>query len=168
MILHDSHGVSYHQQLDCLISIFMPTTKKSSKLHISWDEYSFRHNWPLWGTTPVIGGFSSQRGKLLHVMMASERDHFVNAPGQGRRRYIVTSSLIGWAHSQNDPRSWSVRPCLSVLAAVRWADSRPDSCWLAAQVRLPRLISSIVTCTIWCPPDLRMWEDCSQTGQHSI
>ena len=24
-------------------------------------------------------------------------------PANGRRRYIVTSSLIGWAHSQNDP-----------------------------------------------------------------
>ena len=24
-------------------------------------------------------------------------------PANGRRRYIVTSSLIGWAHIQNDP-----------------------------------------------------------------
>ena len=31
------------------------------------------------------------------------RDHFVNAPSQ---RYIVASSLIGWAHSQNDP--WEI------------------------------------------------------------
>ena len=24
-------------------------------------------------------------------------------PDNGRRRYIVTSSLIGWAHTQNEP-----------------------------------------------------------------
>ena len=30
-------------------------------------------------------------------------DHFVYAPSQLRWRYIVTSSLIGWAYTQNDP-----------------------------------------------------------------
>ena len=31
------------------------------------------------------------------------RDHFVYAPANERWRYIVTSSLIGWAHTQSDP-----------------------------------------------------------------
>ena len=38
--------------------------------------------------------------KIIFVLIFS-RSHFVYA--NERRRYIVTSSLIGWAHIQNDP-----------------------------------------------------------------
>ena len=31
------------------------------------------------------------------------RDHFVYAPSQWRRHYVVTSPLTGWAHTQSDP-----------------------------------------------------------------
>ena len=41
-------------------------------------------------------------------------------PANGRRRYIVTSSLIGWAHTQNDP--WGSR-LLCVLYAFPRARS---------------------------------------------
>ena len=34
--------------------------------------------------------------------LLAHRDHFVNAPSQSWC-YIVTQSLIGWAHSQNNP-----------------------------------------------------------------
>ena len=37
------------------------------------------------------------------------RDHFVYGPTNERRRYYVTSSLTGWAHTQNYP--W-MGPCL--------------------------------------------------------
>ena len=36
-------------------------------------------------------------------MIDAFRDPFVYAPVNERRHYIVTSSLIGWAHAQNDP-----------------------------------------------------------------
>ena len=29
-------------------------------------------------------------------------------PANERRRYIVTSSTIGWAHTQNDPCKWTL------------------------------------------------------------
>ena len=35
--------------------------------------------------------------------MRHYRDHFVCVPANERWRYNVTSSLIGWKHSQNDP-----------------------------------------------------------------
>ena len=31
---------------------------------------------------------------------------------QPMRRYIVTSSLNGWMHAQNDPCNWSLSPCM--------------------------------------------------------
>ena len=34
------------------------------------------------------------------------RVHFVNAPSNERRGYTVTSSFIGWVHSQNNPWTW--------------------------------------------------------------
>ena len=46
------------------------------------------------------------------------RDHFMYAPANERWCYIVTSSLIGWVYTQNDPRRWN----LSEL----WSES---SCW---------------------------------------
>ena len=39
----------------------------------------------------------------IHMRHQPYRDHFVYAPANERRRYIVTSSLIGRAHTQNDP-----------------------------------------------------------------
>ena len=43
-------------------------------------------------------------------------------PANERRRYIITSSLIGWAHTQNDP--WLLGCRLSVCQFVS-APSRP-------------------------------------------
>ena len=37
----------------------------------------------------------------IHIYML--RDHFCMRPANERRRYNVTSSRIGWAHTQNDP-----------------------------------------------------------------
>ena len=40
-------------------------------------------------------------------------------PANGRRRYIVTSSLIGWAHMQNDPclsNQWQSRSVTSYIS----------------------------------------------------
>ena len=31
------------------------------------------------------------------------KDHLVYVPCQWETHYIITSSLIGWAHTQNDP-----------------------------------------------------------------
>ena len=36
-------------------------------------------------------------------------------PANKRRGYFVTSSLIGWAHSQNDPCIWGVHNVLQYI-----------------------------------------------------
>ena len=76
------------------------------------------------GNSPVIGEFPAQRpvtrsfesGDLRHhrahytatVMWYSTTTSWTTGiilcmrPGNERRRYIVTPSLIGWAHTQND------------------------------------------------------------------
>ena len=50
------------------------------------------------------------------------RDHFVYGamgPANERRRYIVTSSLIGWVHTQNDRwRCYHIDCLFYVLMAV--------------------------------------------------
>ena len=43
------------------------------------------------------------------------RDHFVYAPSQWETRYNVTSSLIGWAHTQNDYLKYPWYHILSVF-----------------------------------------------------
>ena len=45
----------------------------------------------------------NKRSQLINSQNAINRDQFVDVPAIERRRYIVTSSLIGWAHTQNDP-----------------------------------------------------------------
>ena len=48
-------------------------------------------------------------------------------PVNGRRRYIVTSSLIGWAHAQNDP---CYRDCFNIIKMsviqIKSYDNRHD------------------------------------------
>ena len=41
--------------------------------------------------------------------------HFVYGPANERRRYIVTSSLIGWVQTQNDPCT-----CWNIISKVEW------------------------------------------------
>ena len=41
--------------------------------------------------------------ELSPINNSYQMDHFVHAPSNWRRRYNVASSLIGWAHTQNDP-----------------------------------------------------------------
>ena len=47
-------------------------------------------------------------GILVNIDSGNCRDHFVHAPSQWdtTQRYIVMSSLIGWAHTQHDPCNW--------------------------------------------------------------
>ena len=47
-------------------------------------------------------------------------------PANERRRYIVTSPLIGWAHTQNNPCSWYVK------YLITWQRAWPFECpfWL--------------------------------------
>ena len=46
-------------------------------------------------------------------------------PANERRRYIVTSSLIGWAHAQNDPCQCNRSMCLETPAPiVSWFGSQ--------------------------------------------
>ena len=46
-------------------------------------------------------------------------DHFVYAPANERRRYSVTSSLIGWVHTQIAPCSGLVST-ITVIACCQW------------------------------------------------
>ena len=43
------------------------------------------------------------------------------------RRYIVTSSLIGWAHIQNDPYTWQI--CFRLIYIYSWLFTRFSRCW---------------------------------------
>ena len=43
------------------------------------------------------------RAQWVNSRITSSRIILWMRPANGRRRYMVTSSLIGWAHSQNDP-----------------------------------------------------------------
>ena len=65
VMAHEHQSISNHWQLDCLLnSLFMPTTKKTLKLHIAG---------PLWGES--IGDFRIRKdheaGKWFHVTMLS-------------------------------------------------------------------------------------------------
>ena len=50
----------------------------------------------------------------------------------GRRRYIVTSSLIGWARTQNDPCILCGRTvmCVSIWSSAGQMAALGDICWL--------------------------------------
>ena len=64
----------------------------------------------------AIEHHSNSRTCITH----SFRDHFVLPPANERRRFIVTSSLIGRAFAQTDP-------CHSLFEGVLvWADYIPD------------------------------------------
>ena len=82
-------------------------------------------NWKWWqsdGFTSVKNdtGTWRQSGIILCV-----------CPANGRRRYIVTSSLIGWAHTQNDPwqyLSWKWWWDLADIERFHEAENN-DSVW---------------------------------------
>ena len=120
------------------------------------------------GNPSVTGGFHSQRTSnaegwyiclidVSHIKLLNKQSHFrwpetlwrscdvtvteiilCMHPANGRRRYNVTSSLIGWAHTQNDPycnvhrgllcdhfHQWMSSPCLPLPTAISfWASSR--------------------------------------------
>ena len=60
----------------------------------------------------------SLRNTRVICLFWNTRDHFSMGSAIERRRYHVTSSLIGLAHSQNDPRTgneWSDTGILSVM-----------------------------------------------------
>ena len=64
------------------------------------------------------------RGTMMDVINPQIiRDHFMYATANERRCYIVTSSLIGWAHTQNDP--W-VMGDNNIGTLDRSTTSRPD------------------------------------------
>ena len=54
---------------------------------------------------------------------SSPKDLSVDAPSQWRWRHIVTSSLIGWAHTQNDPCSPKAYPDIGILGNGRYRQS---------------------------------------------
>ena len=53
-----------------------------------------------WWTSNILWTMAWKINKFKALYIS--RDHFCMHPANERRRYIVTSSLIGWAHAQND------------------------------------------------------------------
>ena len=54
---------------------------------------------PAWSFWRQCNVFITDSGIILHMRPANER-----------RRYVVTSSLIGWVHTQNDPCRFPIAP----------------------------------------------------------
>ena len=111
--LHNNErdGVSNHQRYNCLLNrLFRHRSKKILKFHVT----VFCE-----GNSPVTGEFPTQMASNAEKVSISWRHHVIclfdwHHPhlsviilGMGsaneRWHYIVMSSLIGWAHTQNDP-----------------------------------------------------------------
>ena len=97
-VLHynERDGVSNHQTHDCLLNrLFRRRSKKSSKLFvISLCE-------AVTGEFPAQGPVTRKMFPLYYGAWATEIILCMRAANE-RRRYIVTSYLIGWAHTQID------------------------------------------------------------------
>ena len=69
---------------------------------------------------------------VLAVMAAIQHAGIIlyMLPANERRRYIVTSSVIGWAHTQNDP--WTCSIICQICAALFSHDN--DLWWLSLRI----------------------------------
>ena len=76
---------------------------------------------------------------IINVLLYTVRDHFCVHPANERRRYNVTSSLIGWVHTQND--SCTVTEIFDILCCF-------IHCYGIAQGYLLWLILGMLICTI--------------------
>ena len=104
-------GVSNHQPHDCILNrLFRRRSNKkmkSSALRVLCE-----------GNSPVTGEFPTQRTRNAEKVSIWWRLHDYTVisrvsgtiqcmrPANKRRRYIVTSSFIGWAYTRNDP--WGI------------------------------------------------------------
>ena len=73
--------------------------------------------------------------KLKHRMLSMLRGFLRMGSANKRQRYIVTSSLIGWAHTRNDPRRLSIHDgviedmlgWMMMASLIGWAPTQNDS-----------------------------------------
>ena len=81
-----------------------------------------------------------------------------------RRRYTVTPSLIGWAHTQNDQRTcgiWSTFP-IATLYAISFHN---QSCYNGNRLHQDSSCASFVT---WWPRPLTVTQKHLGVSQHSL
>ena len=88
---------------------------------------------------------SYNEGVVKLLTLRPDRDHFVYMrPNNERRRYNVTSPLIGWAHTQNDPCVQKKKHgMLSIVqAGGLWIVKQfPDVTWLQCGLVITRSTS---------------------------
>ena len=94
-------------------NIFIYTVTQNNLSGVcSWWSHSYGFTWWPWHLMMTLTPNSNSNKPLsgsemiLFTDAYAYRDHLCMCPANERRRYIVRSSLIGWAHTQNDPCIW--------------------------------------------------------------
>ena len=85
--------------------------------HLCLNKRLSKQSWGWWFETP-----SCSLWRHCNAMMLNQGSFLYMHSANERRRYIVTSSLIGWAHTQNDPCSmWEISSSLNYIISIKFA-----------------------------------------------